>query len=153
MSENSDEKWMLRALSLANEARDNDEVPVGAVVVLNGEIIGEGFNNPVSVTDPSAHAEINALRNAGSRLENYRLPGAALYVTIEPCTMCVGALIHARIERVIFGAREPRAGALFSNLHLHQQSFYNHQLQVTEGILAEDCAALMTDFFRVKRGR
>jgi len=103
MSENSDEKWMLRALSLANEARDNDEVPVGAVVVLNGEIIGEGFNNPVSVTDPSAHAEINALRNAGSCLKNYRLPGAALYVTIEPCTMCVGALIHARIERVIFG--------------------------------------------------
>lgn len=142
---------MRQALELALEARRNGEVPVGAIVVRNDEIIGKGYNQPISSHDSSAHAEIVALRDAGAHARNYRLPGATLYVTIEPCTMCVGAMIHARVETVVFGAREPRAGALVSNLRLHESAVYNHQLQLVEGMLASECSALMADFFKARR--
>jgi len=146
------EHWMRRALDLARQARDQDEVPVGAVIVRGGEIIGEGSNRPVIACDPTAHAEIIALRDAAEKESNYRLPGSTLYVTIEPCTMCVGAMIHARVGMVVFGAREPRAGVLVSNLQLAGAGFYNHRLAVQEGVLAEECAELMSAFFRMKRG-
>lgn len=146
------EHWMRRALELARQAGAREEVPIGAVVVRDGAILGEGWNQPIAGHDPTAHAEIVALRQAAANMANYRLPDATLYVTIEPCTMCVGALVHARIGTVVFGAREPKAGALVSNLHLHEQSFYNHRLAVEEGVLAEECAALMSEFFRTRRG-
>jgi tRNA(adenine34) deaminase len=143
--------WMRRALQLAGKAKSLGEVPVGAVIVKDDEIIGEGFNQPITSNDPSAHAEIVALRDAGARVGNYRLPGAILYVTIEPCTMCAGALIHARVAKVVFGAREPKAGALVSNLHLHEAAVYNHRLAVEEGPLARECGTLLSDFFRNRR--
>ena len=144
---------MRHALNLAGKAQDANEVPVGAVVELNGEIIGEGFNQPITAHDPSAHAEIVALRAAAKHAGNYRLPGATLYVTIEPCTMCVGAMIHARIDKVVFGAREPKAGALVSNLQLHEATIYNHRLMIKEGVMAEACGALMSEFFQGRRNR
>jgi tRNA(adenine34) deaminase len=142
---------MRRALQLAGKAKTLGEVPVGAVIVQDDEIIGEGFNQPISTNDPSAHAEIVALRDAGARVGNYRLPEAVVYVTIEPCTMCVGALIHARVAKVVFGSSEPKAGALVSNLHLHEEAVYNHRLKVEQGPLSGDCAALIGNFFREKR--
>lgn len=145
------ETWMSRALELAVRAQALGEVPVGAVIVREGRILGEGCNQPISGNDPTAHAEIVALRAAAALVGNYRLPGSVLYVTIEPCTMCVGALIHARVEKVVFGAREPKAGALASNLQLHVSPVYNHRLLVEEGVLAQDCAALMAGFFRARR--
>ena len=151
MSAEMHEKWMRRALELAQLAQEQDEVPVGAVVVLNGEIIGEGYNQPLTAHDPSAHAEIVAIRAAAQHQQNYRLPESTLYVTIEPCTMCVGAMIHARIKDVVFGAREPRAGALLSQLELQNCDFYNHSINVTEAILAEECSELIKSFFKAKR--
>lgn len=151
MTETDDRHWMRVALTLAEKAKARGEVPVGAVIVRDGEKIGEGFNQPISSNDPTAHAEIVALRDAAGRENNYRLPGITLYVTIEPCTMCVGAMIHARIEKVVFGAREPRAGALASNLQLADQGFYNHRILVEEGVLAEECGSLLADFFQTKR--
>ena len=145
--------WMAKALEQARQALALEEVPVGAVLVRDGELIGSGSNNPIISHDPSAHAEIAALRSAAQDEENYRLPGTTLYVTIEPCTMGVGAMIHARVDTVVFGAREPRAGALVSNLHLHESPIYNHRLKVEEGVLAEECSALISDFFRQKRAR
>ena len=146
------ESWMERALILAQEAAGHGEVPVGAVIVRDGQLIGEGYNQPISSDDPTAHAEIIALRNAAGSEKNYRLPGATLFVTIEPCTMCVGAMIHARVDTVVFGAREPKAGALLSNLHLHQQDHYNHRFKVVEGVREHECSVLMSDFFKSRRG-
>ncbi|MBY6212742.1 tRNA adenosine(34) deaminase TadA [Microbulbifer agarilyticus] len=143
--------FMQRALGLAAKAAEVGEVPVGAVVVLDGEVIGEGFNQPILASDPSAHAEVMAMRAAAHKQQNYRLPGATLYVTIEPCTMCFGTLIHARIGRVVYGATEPRAGVITSQLQLPDQNFFNHKVQVEGGVMAEEAGALLKDFFRKRR--
>jgi len=147
----TDTFFMKRALELSQSAADYGEVPVGAVIVYDGEIVGEGYNQPISSCDPTAHAEVVAMRQACATLNNYRLTGCELYVTIEPCTMCVGAMVHARIKRVIFGALEPRAGALQSQFQLMENSPYNHSIVWDSGVLAEQCAAMMADFFRQKR--
>ena len=145
--------WMQEALTLAEQARDLDEVPVGAVVVMNDQIIGRGFNRPVSRHDPTAHAEIEALRDAAQHMGNYRLPGSSLFVTVEPCTMCAGALIHARVGNLVFGAREPRSGAVKSTASVLENAPLNHRVGVTEGVLADECGALLTAFFQSRRGR
>ena len=150
-NDNLDEYWMQQALLQAEQALQVNEVPVGAVVVMENRIIGQGYNQPISGNDPTAHAEIMALRDAASNMSNYRLPQATLYVTIEPCTMCAGALIHARIKEVVFGAREPRAGVLCSQLNIPEQAFYNHQLIVREGVLSLECGDLVRNFFSNKR--
>jgi len=149
--EYSDEYWMRQALDEASKAAACGEVPVGAVVVLDNECVGRGFNAPIAGNDPTCHAEIAAIRDAATRLGNYRLPGATLYVTIEPCTMCVGAMVHARVGRVVFGAREPRAGAAVSQLQLLDCNHYNHRVEWREGVLAEECSGVMTAFFRARR--
>jgi tRNA(adenine34) deaminase len=142
---------MRLALAEAVKARLMGEVPIGAVVVLNDAVIGSGFNQPISSVDPTAHAEIVAMREAGRALGNYRLTGASLYVTVEPCLMCVGAMIHARIKEVIFGAPEPRAGALGSAIRAHETPGLNHRLSVTAGILEEECRQVIQSFFEAKR--
>ncbi len=147
-----DRYWMQQALAQAEIAAMHNEVPVGAVLVENRQLIAAAYNSPIANHDTSAHAEIQALRQASQFKANYRLPGTTLYVTIEPCTMCVGALIHARVERLVFGAREPRAGAVVSRLQLLNEQGYNHRISYTEGILAEDCAGLMQRFFQARRG-
>jgi tRNA(Arg) A34 adenosine deaminase TadA len=139
------------ALSLAQQAATIGEVPVGAVLVKDGEILGQGYNCPISTDDPTAHAEIVALRNASQRLGNYRLPGTTLYVTLEPCTMCVGALVHARIERLVFGAFEPKAGVICSQNKLLETDYLNHNIAVTAGVLSNQCATILTDFFSRRR--
>lgn len=144
-------QYMLRALELAKLAATVDEVPVGAVIVKDGVIVGEGYNQPIVNHDPTAHAEIIAIRQACAALGNYRLTGCDLYVTVEPCTMCVGAMVHARIKRIFFGALEPRAGALQSQLQLLNNGPYNHSIECQGGLLAEECSALMSNFFRDKR--
>ena len=141
------------ALGLGREARQRGEVPVGAVVVLDGEVIGQGFNQPISTNDPTAHAEIVALREAAHRAGNYRLPGASLYVTIEPCQMCVGAMIHARIARVVYGTREPKAGAIDSAMRAHEHPSLNHRMEATGGVLEAECRELIQEFFADKRAR
>lgn len=146
-----DDFWMRRALALARQAAENGEVPVGAVVVMNGRAVGEAYNQPITQQDPSAHAEVLALRQAARMVQNYRLPGATLYVTIEPCTMCFGALMHARIGRLVYGAQEPRAGVCESQLQLPEHTFYNHRLAVQGGVLAEECAAQIKAFFARRR--
>jgi len=146
-----DTAWMRLAIEQAHQAESLGEVPVGAVLVIDGALIAAAFNAPISGCDPSAHAEIAVLRKAAELRKNYRLPFSTLYVTIEPCTMCMGAMIHSRVQRVVFGAREPRAGAVVSQLQLAGQSFYNHQIEVTEGVLADECGALVSTFFRAKR--
>lgn len=151
MQADLDTHWMRQALELAQRAAGEGEVPVGAVVVLDDAIIGRGYNSPITHNDPSHHAEIAALRDACEAVGNYRLPGATLYVTIEPCTMCVGAIIHARVSRLVFGAREPRAGAVTSRFSLLEESGYNHKVSWSEGILAEECGSIMRDFFRSRR--
>ena len=148
-----DTAWMRLAIEQAHQAESLGEVPVGAVLVIDGALIAAAFNAPISGCDPSAHAEIAVLRKAAELRKNYRLPFSTLYVTIEPCTMCMGAMIHSRVQRVVFGAREPRAGAVVSQLQLAGQSFYNHQIEVTEGVLADECGALVSTFFRAKRRR
>ncbi len=148
---NSDQQWMRRALELAAVAAAAEEVPVGAVLVRDGELLGEGYNQVISSADPTAHAENVALRQAAARLGNYRLPGSTLYVTLEPCTMCVGAMIHARVARLVFAAREPRAGVVCSRANLLEQDFYNHQMIWEEGQLAEESAELLQAFFRARR--
>ena len=145
------EPHMRRALALAQEAAADGEVPVGAVVVLNGEVVGEGHNRPISTSDPTAHAEIVALREAATRLKNYRLSGATLVVTVEPCLMCVGAMVHARIGTVVYGTPEPRTGALGSATAAHETPGLNHRLMVVAGVLEDDCRRLMQDFFRARR--
>ena len=150
MSE-QDEYWMTKALALARQALAIGEVPVGAVVVFNEELIGQGCNQPISSNDPTAHAEIVALRNAAQIASNYRLPETTLYVTIEPCTMCVGALIHARIKRLVFGALEPKAGAVCSRFHLLDGTYFNHAITYRQGVMATECGQLMSDFFQQRR--
>jgi len=147
----NDEQGMALALQLAQQAFDAGEVPVGAVVVRDGVVIGSGFNQPITSLAPSAHAEMVAVRDAARNIGNYRLTGATLYVTVEPCTMCTGLLIHARISRVVYGATEPKAGAIESALQLAQQPFYNHILQTQGGVLAEQCSAIMSSFFALRR--
>ena len=142
-----DRDWMREALGEAKRAASGDEVPVGAVVVLDGEVIGVGHNQPIGAHDPTAHAEIVAMRNAARTLENYRLGGATLYVTLEPCLMCAGAIIQARVERVVFGAFDDKAGAAGSTANLLQTPLANHQCQITAGVLQEECAAVLEKFF------
>ena len=142
---------MRLALEQADLAADRDEVPVGAVLVKDDELIAAGFNQPISTHDATAHAEIVTLRAASQLLGNYRLPGTTLYVTIEPCTMCVGALIHARVESLVFGAREPRAGAVVSQQSLATADFFNHRLNCIEGVLADECAGRLQEFFKARR--
>ena len=149
----NDELWMTEALSLAREAGAAGEVPVGAVVVLGGGIIGRGFNQPIGHHDPTAHAEIMALRAAAARLDNYRLPGATLYVTLEPCAMCAGAIMHARIARVVFGAPDPKTGAAGSVLDLFGEARLNHHAEITGGVLAPECGQLLSSFFAARRSR
>lgn len=151
MSSSTDQYFMQQALQLAQQAADQGEVPVGAVVVLDGQIIGRGYNQPIANSDATAHAEIVALRHACGQQQNYRLPNSTLYVTIEPCTMCVGAMIHARVGRLVFGAAEPRAGAVVSALQLLQQDCYNHQIELSSGVLEAQCGNIMRDFFRQRR--
>ncbi len=143
--------WMQHAIALAHRAEKEGEVPVGAVVVFEGRVVGEGWNRPIGRHDPSAHAEIQALRAAGQHLANYRLPGATLYVTLEPCCMCSGAIVHARIARVVFGAHDDKTGAAGSVFDLLQSPLHNHYVDVTAGVLAEQCGSLLTNFFRRRR--
>ena len=147
----SDEDWMTEALALAAAAGDRGEVPVGAVVVKAGAIVGRGGNAPISASDPTAHAEIAALRDAARALGNYRLPGCDLYVTIEPCAMCAGAILHARIARVVYGAPDPKTGACGSVIDLFAEPRLNHHASVTAGVRASECAALLTRFFDERR--
>jgi tRNA(adenine34) deaminase len=142
---------MRAALEQATEAERRGEVPVGAVVVLEGEVIGAGFNQPIGAHDPTAHAEIVAMRQAAQRTGNYRLTGATLYVTIEPCQMCVGAMVHARIARVVYGTREPKAGAIESAMRAHEHPALNHRMLATGGVLDEECRAVMQRFFHERR--
>lgn len=146
------ERWMRRALQLARAAQAAGEVPVGALVVRDGAVVGEGSNAPVGSADPTAHAEIRALRDAARRLGNYRLAGATLYVTLEPCTMCAGALVHARIGTLVYGAAEPRAGAVRSSARVLDNPALNHRVQIVSGVLAEPSAALLKAFFASRRG-
>lgn len=143
--------WMALALEQAQMASRLGEVPIGAVIVAGNEIIGRGFNQPITSHDASAHAEICALRQASQRRKNYRLPDTTLYVTIEPCTMCAGALIHARVNTLVFGAREPRAGAIVSQQQLLDAGYFNHKVTYIEGILRDECAELIQKFFQIKR--
>lgn len=146
------EQWMQEALQLAERAGEQGEVPVGALVIRQNQVIGRGYNQPIRACDPSAHAEIQALRDAASTVGNYRLVDATLYVTIEPCHMCAGALVHGRIGQLIFGAREPRAGAVVSQNQLLDAPYLNHRVSWREGVLAGECAALVSNFFAARRG-
>lgn len=146
-----DLQWMTEALVLAKEAERAGEVPVGAVVVRDGLCIGRGYNAPIATQDPTHHAEIAAIRDACLQVGNYRLPDSTLYVTLEPCTQCFGALIHARIGRVVFAASEPRAGVMGSQLCLQDQPFYNHHIEVLGGVLADQSAELLRRFFQSRR--
>jgi tRNA(adenine34) deaminase len=147
----SDDRWMQHALDLAHKAKVAGEVPVGAVIVLNGELIAEGWNQPIRSSDPSAHAEIISLRDAGQKLGNYRLLDAELYVTLEPCPMCVGAMLHARVKRVIYAATDPKTGALGGAYDLLNSVSHNHSFEVTKGILEEQSRELLQGFFRSRR--
>jgi tRNA(adenine34) deaminase len=147
----TDENYMRRAIELAGQGEQLGEIPVGAVIVCGDEIIGEGFNQPISSHDPTAHAEVVALRAAANRIKNYRLVDSTLYVTLEPCTMCVGALIHARIARLVFGTTEPKAGAVVSQSQLLDASYFNRRMRMQAGVLAEACQHQLSDFFRRRR--
>ena len=146
-----DNYWMQQALHLARRAEAKGEVPVGAVVVLDDEMIGEGWNHPILGHDPTAHAEIMALRAAGQKLDNYRLVGSTLYVTLEPCVMCAGAIIHARVGRVVYAASDPKTGAAGSVFDILASPLHNHRPEVVGGVLAEEAGELLRDFFRARR--
>jgi tRNA(adenine34) deaminase len=148
----SDEELMRAALAEARKAMANDEVPVGAVVAVADEIVGAGFNQPISTVDPTAHAEIRALRAAAHKIGNYRLTGATLCVTVEPCAMCVGAIVHARIGTLIYGAPEPKTGAVRSTMKLVDDPSWNHRVVVVSGLMADECRSLLQEFFQKKRG-
>jgi len=148
---NDDEKWMQRAFELARQAESIGEVPVGAVLVSDNQIIGEGYNAPISTSDATAHAEINAIRNACAAESNYRLPNATLYVTLEPCAMCAGAIVHSRIERVVIATKEPRAGAAGSVLNVLQNEQLNHRCAVEVGLMQEQSASMLKAFFKSRR--
>ena len=146
-----DEKWMQLAILEANIAKDKGEVPVGSILVQNNQIISKAHNCPISKNDPTAHAEIEVLRKAGEKLNNYRLPQTTLYVTLEPCAMCLGAMIHARIERVVFGASDPKSGVCGSTINLSSESIFNHQILVSGGVLEHDCKNILQSFFKLRR--
>ena len=146
-----DQHFMREALALAAQGAALGEVPVGAVLVQNGEIIGRGFNCPISGSDPSAHAEMVAIRAAAQAVSNYRLPGSTLYVTLEPCSMCAGLIVHSRVNRVVYGALEPKAGIVQSQGQFFSQGFLNHRVLVEGGVLAEECGTMLSEFFRMRR--
>lgn len=146
-----DEQWMRYAIRLAQRAEQQGEVPVGAVLVLDGKSIAEGWNTPIQSHDPTAHAEIMALRQAGQKIQNYRLINTTLYVTLEPCVMCMGAIANARISRLVFGAFDTKRGAVCNALHLSDAPFLNHRVNWTGGVFEDECAALLSDFFKAKR--
>lgn len=147
----TDEAWMARALELAAQAASVGEVPVGAIVVLDGREIGAGFNAPITGCDPTAHAEIRALRDAAARVGNYRLSGATLYVTLEPCTMCVGAIVHSRVSRLVYGATEPKAGAVESARRTLEEPHLNWNVEAVAGVLQQRCSRIISEFFSARR--
>ena len=148
---NDDEKWMQIAIKESSAAKSEDEIPVGAVIVKNGQLIAQAHNQPISTNDPTAHAEILAIRKAGKKEKNYRLVGATLYVTLEPCLMCLGALMHARIERIVFGAKNTRNGFCGSLLDMTNDKQFNHRAIITGGILEKQCQEILRSFFRLRR--
>ena len=146
-----DEKFMKLALQEAKKSKEMNEVPVGAIVVMNDEIISLAHNQSISQNDPTSHAEINAIRKASQNLDNYRLTGATLYVTLEPCAMCYGAIVHARITRLVFGAYDPKTGVCGSSIKLDEQECFNHTPEIVGGVLEEDCSLILKDFFKERR--
>ncbi|HED34983.1 MAG TPA: tRNA adenosine(34) deaminase TadA [Gammaproteobacteria bacterium] len=151
MMKTDDEDWMRYAIALAEKAASEDEVPVGAVIVKDNQLVSEGWNQPIQSHDPSAHAEIMAIRNAGQALSNYRLIDTTLYVTLEPCSMCVGAMIHARVKRIVFGAYDLKTGAAGSALNLVGDAVHNHKIEVVGGVMEDECRQVLQAFFRRKR--
>ena len=148
---NKDEQWMKIALIEAKLGIDENEVPVGAVLIQNNKLIAQAHNRPIKNNDPTAHAEIELLRKAGAKLQNYRLPKTTLYVTLEPCTMCIGAMIHARIERVVFGASDFKSGVCGSTIDLSLEPIFNHQISVSGGVLELECKNMLQSFFKIRR--
>lgn len=148
-----DIRWMEYAIALAAQGQVLGEVPVGAVIVKNGVVLGEGFNQPITACDPTAHAEMVALRQAAAHVQNYRLIDSTIYVTLEPCTMCVGALVHARIARLVFGTTEPKAGAVVSKAQLLNNEYFNHRVDYASGLLATECQHQLSDFFAMRRAQ
>jgi len=146
-----DERFMREALALAAEGAQRGEVPVGAVLVQDGEVIGRGFNCPISTSDPSAHAEMVAIRAAAAAVHNYRLPGSTLYVTLEPCSMCAGLIVHSRVSRVVYGTTEPKAGVAVSRGQFFSQDFLNHRVLIEGGVLAQECSEMLSAFFKARR--
>jgi len=149
--EQHDQIFMQLALEQAQLAYDAGEVPVGAVVVLNGEVVGRGFNKPITSLDPSAHAEVVALRDAAKNIGNYRLYGATLYVTVEPCAMCAGCLVHSRVDRLVYATTEPKSGVVESSMKFLESDFLNHKVEVSSGVLAQSASEIMSNFFRMRR--
>ncbi|MFT6389043.1 MAG: tRNA(adenine34) deaminase [Cellvibrionaceae bacterium] len=145
--------WMQEALTLARQAGDEGEVPVGAIVVIDNNIVGQGFNQPISSCDPTAHAEIIALRDAAKNIGNYRLVNATIYVTLEPCTMCAGAIVHSRVKRLIYGAKEPKAGAIESQAELLRAPYINYRVEVEGGICEQESSELISAFFTGRRAQ
>ena len=148
---NKDEKWMQIALNEANLAMNENEIPVGAVLVKNGKLIAQSHNQPIRTNDPTAHAEIQLLRKAGEQQKNYRLIGSTIYVTLEPCTMCFGAMVHARIERIVFGASDFKTGVCGSCINLNNENFFNHKISITGGVLENESSELLKLFFKSRR--
>ena len=148
---NKDEKWMQIALNEANLAMNENEIPVGAVLVKNDKLITQSHNQPIRTNDPTAHAEIQLLRKAGEQQKNYRLIGSTIYVTLEPCTMCFGAMVHARIERIVFGASDPKTGVCGSCINLNKENFFNHKIAITGGVLENESSELLKKFFKSRR--
>ncbi|MBC8952506.1 tRNA adenosine(34) deaminase TadA [Xenorhabdus sp. PB62.4] len=147
----SDEYWMRRAIELAMQAQEKGEIPVGAILVADNEIIAEGFNHPITDHDPTAHAEIIALRRGGMQLQNYRLLNTTLYVTLEPCVMCAGAMVHSRIQRLVYGASDMKTGAVGSLIDILRHPGMNHQIDITGGVLAQECSTMLSAFFKQRR--
>ena len=148
---NEDEKWMQIAISEANLAKSKDEIPVGAVLIQNSELIAQAHNQPISHNDPTAHAEIQVLRIAAKQQSNYRLVGSTIYVTLEPCAMCLGAMMHARIKRIVFGASDPKTGVCGSCANLTSEAFFNHRIAVLGGILENESKEILQSFFKLRR--
>ena len=147
----NDEQWMRIAIEEASLAMDKNEVPVGAVLVKNDTLIAQAHNKPITKNDPTAHAEIKLLRKAGEQQKNYRLPESTLYVTLEPCTMCFGAMVHARIDRIVYGASDPKTGVCGSRMNLNEENFFNHKISITSGILEKESSELLKLFFKSRR--
>ena len=148
---NKDKKWMQIALNEANLAMNENEIPVGAVLIQNNKLIARSHNQPIKNNDPTAHAEIQLLRKAGEQQKNYRLIGSTIYVTLEPCTMCFGAMVHARIERIVFGASDPKTGVCGSCINLNKENFFNHKISITGGVLENESSELLKLFFKSRR--